>query len=94
MTCPLSRATARRTFTQRRKRVETNGLTVSLSMPAAGRVDCAAAGLILGMHEIAKLGLSGKIEPISSRSAMREAFNFVSPGDASRPLLAMHSRTP
>jgi polar amino acid transport system substrate-binding protein len=48
--------------------VETNGTNVSLRMLAAGHVDYAVANLPYGTSEIAKLGLSGKIEPILSRS--------------------------
>jgi hypothetical protein len=44
--------------------VETNGVTVSLRMMAAGHVDYAVASLILGTREIAKMGLSGKIAPL------------------------------
>ena len=52
--------------------VETNGTTVSLRMLAAGRVDYAVVNLNYGMSEIAKMGLSGKIEPLLSRSVIEE----------------------
>lgn len=50
--------------------VETNGTSVSLRMLAAGHVDYAVVNLAYGMSEIAKMGLSGKIEPLLSRSVM------------------------
>jgi ABC-type amino acid transport substrate-binding protein len=40
------------------------------SMLASGRVDYAFANLPTGMRSIAAMGLSGKIEPLLSRSAM------------------------
>ena len=47
--------------------IETDGTTESLRMLAAGRVDYAVSNLTLGTENIARLGLSGKIEPILSR---------------------------
>lgn len=52
--------------------VETNGLTMSLHMLAAGRVDYAVVSLHLGRREVAKLGLSGQIEPLLSRSVIEK----------------------
>jgi polar amino acid transport system substrate-binding protein len=52
--------------------VETNGTTVSLRILAAGRVDYALVNLAYGMSEIAKMGLSGKIEPLLSRSVIEQ----------------------
>ena len=52
--------------------VETSGTTESLRMLAAGRVDYAVANLVLGMNNIASLGLSGKIEPLLSRSVIED----------------------
>jgi polar amino acid transport system substrate-binding protein len=50
--------------------VETGGTTESLRMLAAGRVDYAVLNLSLGMENIARLGLSGKIQPLLSRSVV------------------------
>jgi polar amino acid transport system substrate-binding protein len=50
--------------------VETNGTSVSLRMLAAGHVDYAVVNLAYGMSEIAKMGLSGKVEPLLSHSVM------------------------
>jgi len=52
--------------------VETSGTTESLRMLAAGRVDYALAGLVLAKRDIAAMGLSGKIEPLLSRSVIEE----------------------
>jgi polar amino acid transport system substrate-binding protein len=52
--------------------VETKGTTESLRMLAAGRVDYAVLNLSLGMENIASLGLSGKIQPLLSRSVVDE----------------------
>jgi polar amino acid transport system substrate-binding protein len=52
--------------------VETEGTTESLRMLAAGRVDYAVANLSLGTENIARLGLSGKIEPILSRDVRED----------------------
>jgi polar amino acid transport system substrate-binding protein len=52
--------------------VETNGDAEGLRMLAAGRVDYAAMNVHLGMGEIRLLGLSGKIEPLLSRSVMEQ----------------------
>jgi polar amino acid transport system substrate-binding protein len=50
--------------------VTTDGTTVSLRMLAAGRVDYAVVNLAYGKSQIAKMGLSGKIEPLLSRSVI------------------------
>jgi len=54
--------------------VETNGGTYSLRMLAAGRVDYAVVSISSGMRDIAAMGLSGKIEPLLSRSVIDEGF--------------------
>jgi polar amino acid transport system substrate-binding protein len=48
--------------------VETNDTTESLRMLAAGRIDYAVMGLLIGTRDIARMGLSGTIEPLLSRS--------------------------
>jgi polar amino acid transport system substrate-binding protein len=53
--------------------VETNSITSSFRMLAAGRVDYAVANLNVGMRYIAVLGLSGAIEPLRSRSVIEGA---------------------
>jgi polar amino acid transport system substrate-binding protein len=50
--------------------VETIGATESFRMLAAGRVDYAVSALNFGRRVIAKMGLSGTIEPLLSRSVM------------------------
>ncbi|TIL65692.1 substrate-binding periplasmic protein [Mesorhizobium sp.] len=57
---------------QHHNMVATNGTLASLRMLAAGRVDYAVASLAYGMSEITKMGLSGKIEPLLSRSVKEE----------------------
>lgn len=57
---------------QHHNMVATNGTPVGLRMLAAGRVDYAVASLTYGMSEITKMGLSGKIEPLLSRSVKEE----------------------
>jgi polar amino acid transport system substrate-binding protein len=52
--------------------VEASSTTESLRMLAGGRVDYAVLNLDLGMDDIASLGLSGKIEPLLSRSVIEE----------------------
>jgi polar amino acid transport system substrate-binding protein len=53
--------------------VEISGNIVRLRMLAAGRVDYAVVNLSSGMREIAAIGLSGKIEPLLSRSVLEDA---------------------
>jgi polar amino acid transport system substrate-binding protein len=48
--------------------VETNDTTESLRMLAAGRIDYAVMGLLIGTRDIARMGLSRTIEPLLSRS--------------------------
>jgi polar amino acid transport system substrate-binding protein len=50
------------------KMVETSSPAMSLQMLVAGRVDYAHVNLVVGMGYIATLGLSGKIQPILTRS--------------------------
>jgi polar amino acid transport system substrate-binding protein len=50
--------------------VETKDVGESLRMLAAGRVDYAVSSLHLTMPAIAKMGLSGKIEPLLPRSIL------------------------
>jgi polar amino acid transport system substrate-binding protein len=57
---------------ERHNMVETKGTTESLRMLAAGRVDYAVLNLSLGMENVASLGLSGKIQPLLSRSVVEE----------------------
>jgi polar amino acid transport system substrate-binding protein len=52
--------------------VETLSGVESLQMLAAGRVDYAVVNLRFGMEEIARAGLSGKIEPLLSSSALED----------------------
>jgi polar amino acid transport system substrate-binding protein len=52
--------------------VETNSTVESLGMLSVGRVDYAAGNLTIGMREIARMGLSGKIEPLLSRSVTEQ----------------------
>jgi polar amino acid transport system substrate-binding protein len=52
--------------------VETNGTSESFRMLAAGRVDYVVANINLGMENIAKMGLSGTIEPLLSHSVSEE----------------------
>jgi polar amino acid transport system substrate-binding protein len=52
--------------------VETKGTPESLRMLAAGHVDYAVLNLSLAMENIASLGLSGKIQPLLSRSVVEE----------------------
>jgi polar amino acid transport system substrate-binding protein len=54
--------------------VETLGTGVSFRMLAAGRVDYAVANLTTGMRAIASQGLTGKIEPLLSRSVIDDGF--------------------
>jgi polar amino acid transport system substrate-binding protein len=55
--------------------VETNGTTESFRMLAAGRVDYVVANINLGMENIAKMGLSGMIEPLLSHSVSEEGIS-------------------
>jgi polar amino acid transport system substrate-binding protein len=52
--------------------VETTGSNESLRMLAAGRADYAVVNLAFGMYVIARMGLSGKIEPLLSRSVIED----------------------
>ncbi|MER9632632.1 transporter substrate-binding domain-containing protein [Mesorhizobium sp. M0228] len=52
--------------------VATNDTDASLRMLASSRVDYALTSLAYGMSEITKLGLSGKIEPLLSRSVAEQ----------------------
>jgi polar amino acid transport system substrate-binding protein len=54
--------------------VDTTDPSMAFSMLASGRVDYAIVNLSVGMREIAAMGLSGKIEPILSRSVMEDAY--------------------
>ena len=55
--------------------IETLGTSTSFRMLAAGRVDYAVANLTTGMLDIARLGLTGKIEPLLSRSVIEDGFS-------------------
>jgi polar amino acid transport system substrate-binding protein len=52
--------------------VQTTGGNSSFRMLAAGRVDYAVVNLSSGMLDIARVGLSGKIEPLLSRSVIED----------------------
>jgi polar amino acid transport system substrate-binding protein len=52
--------------------IETQSTTESLLMLAAGHVDYAVLNLDLGRNDVASLGLSGKIEPLLSRSVIED----------------------
>jgi polar amino acid transport system substrate-binding protein len=52
--------------------VETNGIDEALRMLAAGRVDYVVVNLSFGMNAVARVGFSGKIEPLLSHSAFEE----------------------
>jgi polar amino acid transport system substrate-binding protein len=54
--------------------VETSGGIASLRLLAAGRVDYAVANLTSGMLYVARKGLSGKIEPLLSRSVIEDGY--------------------
>lgn len=54
--------------------VETLGPGYSFRMLAAGRVDYAVVNLARGMWNIAAMGLSGKIQPLLSRSVIEDGF--------------------
>jgi polar amino acid transport system substrate-binding protein len=60
-------------LTEHHNLVVTDGSEVGLRMLAAGRVDYALTSLTYGKSEIAKLGLSGAIEPLTSRSLGEES---------------------
>lgn len=78
---------------QHRNMVETNGSSESLRMLAAGRVDYAVVGLLLGQRQVAKMGLSGEIEPLMSRSVLDEGFYVCfAKAHASPALIADFSR--
>jgi polar amino acid transport system substrate-binding protein len=53
---------------EHRNMVETNGIAEGLRMLAAGRVDYVVSDLGFGRRDVARLGLSGTIEPLLSRS--------------------------
>ena len=52
--------------------VETDGVAESFRMLEAGRVDYALTSLVYGTYVIPRMGLSGKIEPLLSRSASED----------------------
>ncbi len=54
--------------------VETSGGIVSLRLLAAGRVDYAVVNLAGGMFYIARKELSGKVEPLLSRSVIEDGY--------------------
>jgi polar amino acid transport system substrate-binding protein len=54
--------------------IETTGGLMSLSMLAAGSVDYAYMNLTTGTRDIAKMGLSGKIEPLLSGYVIEEGY--------------------
>jgi polar amino acid transport system substrate-binding protein len=62
---------------ERHNMVEANSSAEAWSMLAAGRVDYVAEDLGFGMYLIAKMGLSGKIEPLLARSVMEKVGLYV-----------------
>jgi polar amino acid transport system substrate-binding protein len=54
--------------------VEASDPPMTFRMLAAGRVDYAMANLAVGIQEIAEMGLSGKIEPLLSRSVKEDGY--------------------
>jgi polar amino acid transport system substrate-binding protein len=62
-------------LTEHHNMVETFGTGVSFRMLAAGRVDYAVANLTTGIRYIDAMGLSGKIEPLLSRSVIEDGFS-------------------
>jgi polar amino acid transport system substrate-binding protein len=55
--------------------VETSGPMESITMLAASRVDYAVVNLTIGRRDVAAMGLSGKIEPLLSRSVIEDGFS-------------------
>lgn len=73
--------------------VETPGAADSLRMLAAGRVDYAAMDILLGKLIIRKGGLSGKVEPLLSRSLIeRDAGACFAKGRVSPAFVSAFSR--
>jgi polar amino acid transport system substrate-binding protein len=54
--------------------IETPGNGTSFRMLASGRVDYAVGNVTTGMRDIDRMGLSGKIEPLLSRSVIEDGF--------------------
>jgi polar amino acid transport system substrate-binding protein len=54
--------------------VNTTDPAMVFNMLASGRVDYAIVNLAVGKREIATMGLSGRIEPILSRSVMEDSY--------------------
>ncbi len=52
--------------------ISTDGTTESFRLLAAGRVDYAVANIDLGMENIARMGLSGKIAPLVARTVSEQ----------------------
>jgi polar amino acid transport system substrate-binding protein len=74
--------------------IETSGNVESLRMLAAGRVDYAVLGLRLGRRLITKMGLSGKVEPLLSRSVFEGGvYVCFSKAQVSPALVEAFSRT-
>ena len=62
-------------------------------MLAAGRVDYAVVNLTTGMQVIARMGLTGKIEPLLSRNVIEDGFSVCfSKARVSPALVAAFSR--
>jgi polar amino acid transport system substrate-binding protein len=54
--------------------VETSGSSSGFRMLATGHVDYVLANLIVGMRDIAAMGLAGQVEPLLSRSVIEDGF--------------------
>jgi polar amino acid transport system substrate-binding protein len=54
--------------------VETTDPPMAFAMLASGRVDYVIVNLVVGMREIAAMGLPGKIEPILTRNVMESGY--------------------
>jgi polar amino acid transport system substrate-binding protein len=79
---------------QHHNMVETSGGSVNLRLLAAGRVDYALLNLSFGMRLVAEMGLSGKIEPLLSRSVIEDGFSICfSKARVSPALVGAFSRT-
>jgi polar amino acid transport system substrate-binding protein len=73
--------------------IETIGTGTTFRMLLAGRVDYAVANLTIGNRYIDAMGLTGKIEPLLSRSVIEDGFSVCfSKARVSPPLVEAFSR--
>ena len=75
--------------------VEANSSAEAFSMLAAGRIDYVAEDLGFGMYLLKKMGLSGTIQPLLTRSVMENVGLFMSASSKTlrfRPTSSMRSR--